>query len=75
MKQGEQYKEIIRFPFGFRSYSLPNRHEMALKFDNYLIVDDSVYGINGRLGFYPYDICPDRRMKGPCHFRSVDPYS
>ncbi len=59
MKHGEQYKGTTRLPFGIRAYSIPNRHEMALKFDDYLIVGDSAYGINGRLSFYPNGIWPD----------------
>ena len=59
MRNGEQYDESTNLPFGIRAYSLPNRHEMALKFGDYLIVGNSAYGINGKLGFYPTGIWPD----------------
>ncbi|MHB8371964.1 MAG: MBL fold metallo-hydrolase [Thermoplasmataceae archaeon] len=62
MKHGEQYKESTNLPFGIRAYSIPNRHEMAIKFDDYLIVGDSAYGINGKLCFSPYGLLwPDPR--------------
>ena len=61
MRNGEQYDESTNLPFGIRAYSIPNRHEMALKFGDYLIVGNSAYGINGRLSFYPNGIWPDPR--------------
>ncbi|MHB8395773.1 MAG: MBL fold metallo-hydrolase [Thermoplasmataceae archaeon] len=59
MRHGEQYNETTNLPFGIRAYSIPNRHEMALKFGDYLIVGNSAYGINGKLSFYPTGIWPD----------------
>ena len=37
----------------------PGRHEMALKFGNFLVVGDSAYGLDGKLTFYPTGIWPD----------------
>ena len=34
-------------------------HEFALKFDDYLIVGDSAYGIQSKLKFYPSGIWPE----------------
>lgn len=59
MKHGQQYTESTELPFEISAYSIPGRHEMALKFRDYLIVGDSAYGINGKLKFYPSGIWPD----------------
>ena len=48
-----QYTESTALPLGIRAYSISGRHEMALKFDEFLIVGDSAYGIDGKLSFYP----------------------
>lgn len=59
MKHGQQYNESTKLPFGMRPHNIAGRHEMALKFDDYLILGDSAYGINGKLNFYPSGIWPD----------------
>lgn len=59
MKHGQQYKESTNLPFGIKAFVIPGRHEMALKFGDFLIVGDSAYGIDGRLNFYPSGIWPD----------------
>ncbi len=59
MGHGQQYGESTTLPLGIRAYNIAGRHEMALKFDDYLIVGDSAYGINGKLSFYPTGIWPD----------------
>lgn len=59
MKHGQQYNESTELPLGIRAHNIAGRHEMALKFDDYLIVGDSAYGINGQLNFYPSGIWPD----------------
>ncbi len=59
MKHGLQYKESTKLPMGIKAHVIPGRHEMALAFDDYLIVGDSAYGINGTLNFYPSGIWPD----------------
>ncbi len=59
MRHGQQYNEETNLPFGIRAHNIAGRHEMALKFADFLIVGDSAYGINGRLNFYPSGIWPD----------------
>lgn len=59
MKHGQQYKESTTLPLGISSHNIPGRHEMALKFEDFLIVGDSAYGIKGKLHFYPSGIWPD----------------
>lgn len=59
MNHGQQYKESTNLPLGIRAYVIPGRREMALEFDDYLIVGDSAYGINEKLNFYPTGIWPD----------------
>lgn len=59
MKHGQQYDESTMLPFGITAHSIPGRHEMALKYDDFLIVGDSAYGINGKLSFYPAGLWPD----------------
>ena len=59
IKDALQYKEITELPLGIKGYSIPGRHEMALKFGDFLIVGDSAYGLNGKLTFYPTGIWPD----------------
>ncbi len=53
MKHGQFYTETTDLPLGIRAFSIPGRHEMALKFGDFLIVGDSAYGIDGKLRFYP----------------------
>ena len=59
MKHGQQYGKSTSLPFGIKAHVIPGRHEFALVFENYLIVGDSAYGINGKLNFYPSGIWPD----------------
>lgn len=59
MKHGQQYNESTSLPFGIRAYSIPGRHEMALKFEDFLIFGDSAYGIDGKLSFHPSGFWPD----------------
>lgn len=59
MKHAQQYDGSTVLPFGIKAFSIPGRHEFALKFDDFLIVGDSAYGIRGRLEFYPSGIWPD----------------
>lgn len=59
MRHGQQYGESTALPMGIRAYHIPGRHEMALKFGDYLIVGDSAYGISGKLNFYPAGMWPD----------------
>ena len=59
MKHGQQYKESTQLPFGIKAHVIPGRQEMALEFEDYLIVGDSAYGIEGKLSFYPTGIWPD----------------
>lgn len=59
MRHGQQYSESTELPFGIKAHNIPGRHEMALKYDDFLIVGDSAYGINGKLNFYPSGIWPD----------------
>ncbi len=59
MKHGQQYGESTKLPLGIRAHIIPGRHEFALTFDDFLIVGDSAYGINGKLNFYPSGIWPD----------------
>ena len=54
-----QYKESTDLPFGIKAYSICGRHEMALKFVDFLVVGDSAYGIEGKLAFDPTGIHPD----------------
>lgn len=59
MKHGQQYGESSVLPFGLKAFSIPGRREFALKYDDYLIVGDSAYGINGAISFHPSGIRPD----------------
>lgn len=59
MKHGQQYNESTILPFGIKAHNVPGRHEMALKYDDFLIFGDSAYGINGKLNFYPSGLWPD----------------
>lgn len=59
MKHGQQYGESFSLAFGIKAHNIPGRHEFALEFDDYLIVGDSAYGIDGKLNFYPSGIWPD----------------
>ena len=59
VKDAIQYKASTELPFGMKGYSIPGRHEMALKLRDILIVGDSAYGLNGKLTFYPTGIWPD----------------
>ena len=59
MKHGKPYGENTKLPFGIKAYNISGRHEFALKFDDYLIVGDSAYGIQSKLKFYPSGIWPD----------------
>ena len=54
-----QYNELTDLPFGIRAHNIHGRHEMGLKFGNFLIVGDSAYGLSGKLTFYPTGIWPD----------------
>ena len=59
MRHAKQYNESTVLPFGIKAIVIKGRHEMALKFEEFLIVGDSAYGINGKLNFYPSGIWPD----------------
>lgn len=59
MKHGQQYDESTKLPFDMEAHVISGRHEMALKFEDLLIVGDSAYGINGKLNFYPMGMWPD----------------
>ena len=59
VKDATQYTELTEFPFRIKGYSITGRHEMALKFGNFLVVGDSAYGLNRELKFDPTDIWPD----------------
>lgn len=59
MGHGVQFDESTDLPFGIKAHSIPERHEMALEFGEFLIVGDSAYGIDGELKFYPDGIWPD----------------
>ncbi len=59
MKHGIPYNESTKLPFEIKAHVIAGRHEMALQFDDYLIVGDSAYGLNGKLSFYPTGIWPD----------------
>ena len=59
IKDATRYNELMDLPFGIKGDSIAGRHEMALKFGNFLIVGDSAYGLNGKLTFYPTGIWPD----------------
>jgi hypothetical protein len=51
MKEARQYDESTSLPLDIKAHIIPGRHEMALKFDDFLIVGDSAYGLNGKLTF------------------------
>lgn len=59
MQHGVQYGESTELPFGIKSHVISGSHEMALQFDDFLIVGNTAYGVNGRLSFYPTGIWPD----------------
>ncbi len=59
MKHGIQYGGSTNLPFEIKAYKIPGRHEFALIFDDFMIVGDSAYGVNGKLNFYPSGIWPD----------------
>ena len=59
VKNSIQYDEKTELPLGLESYVIKGRHEIALKFHNFLIVGDSAYGIDGKLAFYPLGFYPD----------------
>lgn len=59
MKAGEQYGEATTLPLGIKAYIIPGRREFSLKFEDFLIVGDSAYGIEGKIYFYPSGIHPD----------------
>ena len=59
IKDATRYNELMDLPFGIKGHSIPGRHEMALKFGNFLVVGDSAYGLDGKLTFYPTGIWPD----------------
>lgn len=59
MKHAKQYDEQTNLPLEIKAYTIPVRHEMALKFGDFLIVGNSAYGINGKLQYYPSGIWQD----------------
>ncbi len=59
VKNPIQYNESTELPFGIKAYIITGRREMALKFQNFLIVGDSAYGINRMLSFFPKGIRED----------------
>ena len=54
-----RYNELTDLPLGIKGHSIPGRHEMPLKFGDFMVVGDSAYGLNGKLTFYPTRIWPD----------------
>ena len=54
-----RYNELTDLPLGIKGHSIPGRHEMPLKFGDFMVVGDSAYGLNGKLTFYPTGIWPD----------------
>ncbi len=60
MKHGQQYGEKTKLPLGISAINIPGRHEFALKFEDYLIVGDSAYGVKGNISFYPSGIWDDQ---------------
>ena len=57
--KGEQYGEKTSLPMGIKAHLIHGRHEFALHFENFLVVGDTAYGINGKLHFYPSGMWPD----------------
>ena len=57
--KGEQYGENTSLPMGIKAHLIHGRHEFALHFENFLVVGDTAYGINGKLHFYPSGMWPD----------------
>ncbi len=65
------YGEKTELPLGIRAHRLYVEYppgelaleEMELQFDNFLIVGDSAWGINGKLNIFPTGIFPDEGGK------------
>lgn len=64
---GPTYGEKNELPLGIKAHRLYVEHppgelaleEMELFFDNFLIVGDSAWGVNGKLNIFPTGIFPD----------------
>ena len=48
-----RYNELTDLPLGIKGHSIPGRHEMPLKFGDFMVVGDSAYGLNEKLTLYP----------------------
>lgn len=68
---GPSYGESTELPLGIKARRLYVEHppgelaldEMELLFDDFLIVGDSAWGVNGRLNIFPTGIFPDEGGK------------
>ncbi len=61
IQSAQKYSELTVLPLGIEAYKINGRHEMALKFDDFLAVGDSAYSLNGKLTFYPTGIWSDEK--------------
>lgn len=68
-----KYDSSTQLPLSIRAIRIPNRHEMALKYLDYLIVGDSAYGVNGKLTYYPKGIWPDETNRAKVTEESLSP--
>lgn len=59
IRDATKYNELTDLPLGIKGHAIPGRHEMALKYGDFLVVGDSAYSLNGKLTFYPTGIWPD----------------